>query len=70
MCATSTHQAGDKTSTHVVDDELIEAAIAECDRIVDEEVAGRSESWPSSAALSHWQLGQTFRRFLSLPHAP
>lgn len=53
---------------HVIDEELLAEAIKDCEAIVDDEQAGRSDSWPSTAAIAYWNNAQTLRRFLATPH--
>lgn len=55
---------------HVIDDELLAGAIKDCETIIDDEQAGRSDSWPSTAAIAYWNNAQTLRRFLITPHLP
>lgn len=55
---------------HVIDEELLAGAIKDCEAIVDDEQAGRSDSWPSTAAIAYWNNAQTLRRFLATPHLP
>lgn len=55
---------------HVIHDELLAGAIKDCEAIVDDEQAGRSDSWPSTAAIAYWNNAQTLRRFLATPHLP
>ncbi|MGP5073722.1 hypothetical protein [Arthrobacter rhombi] len=58
------------TTGHVIDDELLAGAIKDCEAIVEDEQAGRSDFWPSSAAIAYWNNAQTLRRFLTTPHLP
>lgn len=55
---------------HVIDDETLAAAIEDCEAIVEDEQADRSDAWPSTAATEYWANAQTLRRFLSAPHNP
>lgn len=71
--STTTHEAGEEPRLipgHVVDDEILAQAIADCEEISRHEMAGRSESWPSTAAVAYWQNAQTLRRILAAPHHP
>lgn len=52
----------------VVDVEILVEAIVYCEGISREEMAGRPESWPSTAAVAYWQNAQTLRRILASPH--
>lgn len=53
---------------HVIDAETLTEAIAYCEEILREEMAGRSEAWPSTAAVAYWQNAQTLRSILASPH--
>lgn len=55
---------------HVIDDQLLAGALADCEAVVVEETAGRPESWPTTAALEYWRNAQTLRRFRAHTHAP
>lgn len=52
---------------HMIGPEALADAITYCEGISREEMAGRSESWPSTAAVAYWQNAQTLRRILSTP---
>lgn len=55
---------------HVIDDELLTGAIADCEAIIEDEQSGRSDAWPSTAAIGYWANAQTLRRVLAAPHNP
>ncbi|MDN5878979.1 MAG: hypothetical protein L0H86_09475 [Micrococcaceae bacterium] len=59
-----------KTSGRVIDDETLSWAIKDYERIIHEEQAGRSDSWPTAAAVAYWQNAVTLRRILATPHHP
>lgn len=59
-----------KTSGRVIDDETLTWAIRDCERVISEEQAGRSDAWPTAAAVAYWQNAQVLRRILAAPQHP
>lgn len=54
----------------MIEDQILLAELAHCESEVRSEQAGRSDAWPSTAALAYWHNAQTLRRFLTAPHHP
>lgn len=53
-----------------IDDALLIGALQECEDIIAQEQAGRSDTWPTAAAVAYWQNVVTLRRILATPHHP
>lgn len=49
----------------MIEDQILIEAIEYCEAVVDEEQAGRSESWPSAAAVAYWHNAESLRRRLA-----
>lgn len=53
-----------------IDDALLIGALQECEGIIVGEQVGRSDAWPTAAAVACWQNAMTLRRLLATPHHP
>lgn len=54
----------------VIEDDILIQAIKDCEAVIEAEQAGRSEAWPTAAAVAYLQNVLTLRRILAAPHSP
>lgn len=51
-----------------IEDDILIQAIKDCEDVIESEQVGRSEAWPTAAAVAYWQNAETLRRILAAPH--
>ncbi len=54
----------------MIEDAILIQAIKDCEAVVESEQVGRSDAWPTAAAVAYGQNAAILRRILAAPHRP